>query len=398
MDAEQARMVFSLVWQSPSATHRDRTFFPKINFWRDLLPGQMDRHLDRFVKAGQYSESFEAGTLVAPFDPKKVIRCPLNRIHGKQKDTSQRIFSRGRFYPRGLLSGIGFSPQDTRPFRVQSSNDAELLVDTNHPLAPYPLIVAAELVETLNQRHQRGGSSLDIGQSVADNGPGLQGVQPESPPDFLSGDPFDRLDPEADTLFYQHPRLVNHIDQEASRQIAAIYGRLLKPGMTVLDLMAAWNSHLNPDNGRMSVTGLGLNRVEQEENPNLSDIVCQDLNRNPQLPFGSETFDACICTVSVEYLIDPVPVFEAVGRILKKGAPFVITFSDRWFDTKVIRLWTELHPFERMALVVTYFMDSGMFDGLQTESIRGYPRSREDKYYPERQESDPVFAVWGFRK
>ena len=32
-----------------------------------------------------------------------------------------------------------------------------------------------------------------------------------------------------------------------------------------------------------------------------------------------------------------------------------MTFSDRWFPTKAIELWSELHPFERMGLVLDYF-------------------------------------------
>ena len=121
------------------------------------------------------------------------------------------------------------------------------------------------------------------------------------------------------------------------------------------------------------------------------------MNDESQLPFENESFDACICTVSVEYLVDPIAVFKQVGRVLKPGGPFMITFSDRWFDTKVIKLWTGLHPFERMALVTNYFAESGMFSNLNTESIRGYPRPEDDKHFPDRRDSDPVFAVWGFR-
>ena len=34
-----------------------------------------------------------------------------------------------------------------------------------------------------------------------------------------------------------------------------------------------------------------------------------------RLPFESNSFDAVICTVSVEYLIDPLAVFEEVSRV-----------------------------------------------------------------------------------
>ncbi|MEJ2096325.1 MAG: SAM-dependent methyltransferase, partial [Deltaproteobacteria bacterium] len=88
-------------------------------------------------------------------------------------------------------------------------------------------------------------------------------------------------------------------------------------------------------------------------------------------------------------------VFEEVGRVLKPEGFFVVTFSDRWFPTKAIHIWKEIHPFERMGLVLEYFIRSGTFKDLQTYSIRGLPRPRHDQYFPEQHLSDPVFAVWG---
>jgi SAM-dependent methyltransferase len=70
-----------------------------------------------------------------------------------------------------------------------------------------------------------------------------------------------------------------------------------------------------------------------------------------ELPFASRQFDLAICTVSVEYLINPVDVFKQVARVLKPGSPFIATFSERWFPPKVIQVRTELHPFKRMGLV-----------------------------------------------
>ena len=52
-------------------------------------------------------------------------------------------------------------------------------------------------------------------------------------------------------MFYEKPRLVNHIDDQADATIRSLYERLLKPGSKVLDLMSSWNSHLS----RLSGTG-----------------------------------------------------------------------------------------------------------------------------------------------
>ncbi|MEJ2099836.1 MAG: methyltransferase domain-containing protein, partial [Desulfobacterales bacterium] len=130
----------------------------------------------------------------------------------------------------------------------------------------------------------------------------------------------------------------------------------------------------------------------------LSDFVVYDLNADTTLPFESNTFDAVVNTASVEYLTDPLAVFREVSRILKPEGHFIITFSNRWFPTKAIRIWQELHEFERMGLVLEYFLRAGGFTDLQTHSIRGLPRPHADKYFPDLLFSDPVYAVWGRRQ
>ena len=127
----------------------------------------------------------------------------------------------------------------------------------------------------------------------------------------------------------------------------------------------------------------------------MGETVVQDLNLNTRLPFDANSFDAAICTVSVEYLINPLAVFKEISRVLRADGYFIVTFSNRWFPTKAIRIWQELHEFERMGLVLEYFMRSGGFRNLQTYSIRGLPRPHDDRYYPDLRYSDPIYAVWG---
>ena len=79
---------------------------------------------------------------------------------------------------------------------------------------------------------------------------------------------------------------------------------------------------------------------------------------------------------------------------LRPGGTFVVTFSERWFPIKVIELWTQLHPFERLGLVLDYFRRAGFVD-LGTESVRGLPRPADDPYADRLAHSDPVYAVWG---
>jgi len=121
--------------------------------------------------------------------------------------------------------------------------------------------------------------------------------------------------------------------------------------------------------------------------------VVHNVNTETALPFEDNRFDAVICTVSVEYLLKPVEVCRELGRVLKPGAAAIMTFSDRWFPTRVITLWTELHPFERLALVQEYFRAAGNFTSLETGTVHGLPRPKDDQYAQQRAFSDPVFAA-----
>ena len=165
--------------------------------------------------------------------------------------------------------------------------------------------------------------------------------------------------------------------------------------MQVLDLMSSWQSHIPGRHRLKRLVGLGLNQRELDRNHQLTESIVQDLNVEPKLPFPDDTFDVVLCTVSVEYLIDPLAVFDEVARVLKSGGYMVVTFSNRWFSTKAILLWKELHEFERMGLVLEYFMQTGAFDDLHTYSMRGLPRPHDDKYFPEIFYSDPLYVIWG---
>jgi SAM-dependent methyltransferase len=270
-----------------------------------------------------------------------------------------------------------------------------LQVDLNHPLAQYPMTLEAKLAQVLHTSEEHGGHCNDIAQAITEKGPGLQAIRSDVETDFFSGAPFKRESDQDDATFYRTPRLVNHIDGAAMKRVTEIYTRFIGQGTSVLDLMSSWNSHLPDSVGNLNVIGLGLNREEMERNQRLTDVVVHDLNHSPELPFKQAQFDNVICTVSVEYLTRPVEVFQEVARVLKPGGYFIVTFSERWFPPKVVTLWTELHPFERIGLVLEYFRRSGRFLELQTESIRGLLRPDDDKYAAMTPLSDPVYAVWG---
>lgn len=215
--------------------------------------------------------------------------------------------------------------------------------------------------------------------------------------DFAEAGAYDRPDDAPDPGFYAPPRITAHLDGRAQRVVGAVYKAVLPEEGRVLDLMSSVHSNLAPDQELGALIGLGLNGQELSENPRLDGAVLADLNAGRAMPFADGSFDGAICTVSIDYLTDPVAVLGEVARVLRPGAPFAVTYSNRWFPPKVTRLWTELHPFEQQALVVSYFEASGGFADLETASYRGYPRPMDDPYYRQITTADPVFAVIGRR-
>lgn len=177
--------------------------------------------------------------------------------------------------------------------------------------------------------------------------------------DFPAGF-FDRADPGDDAAFYGPARLVQHIDDGAIAAVGAYYAELGVPdASTVLDLMSSWVSHL--PNAPTSLTALGMNDAELAENPMATERVVHDLNADPVLPFADRRFAAVICTVSVDYLVRPVPVFAEVARVLEPGGVFACTFSNRCFPTKAIRGWLSSDDAGRAGIVGEYFRRAGGF-------------------------------------
>jgi SAM-dependent methyltransferase len=105
------------------------------------------------------------------------------------------------------------------------------------------------------------------------------------------------------------------------------------------------------------------------------------------LPYDSARFDGAIVTVSVQYLTSPVEVFAEVGRVLKHGAPFIETYSNRCFPTKAVAIWRVLGDRDHADLVDLYFRLSGMFGQSQAMDLSPNPGS-----------SDPLYAVFANRK
>ncbi len=200
----------------------------------------------------------------------------------------------------------------------------------------------------------------------------------------LSGEAFRRYDESPDEEFYLLPRFVTHIDDRAIAAVTQMYREYFPPGGSILDLMSSWISHLPSEVRYRRVVGLGMNEAELRRNERLDTYVIQNLNTDPRLPFAEAEFDGCGICVSIDYLTRPVEVLREVGRVLKVGAPLVISFSNRCFPTKAITLWHQLDDRGRMRLVERYLHEAGNWS-----DVHSLDRS------PRRLFTDPLFAVVG---
>jgi len=146
--------------------------------------------------------------------------------------------------------------------------------------------------------------------------------------------------------------------------------------------MSSWRSHLPEDLLLGDVVGLGMNAEEMAENPQLTRSIVHDVNRDPRLPFGDDEFDGAVCAVSIQYMTDPLSVFREVHRVLRPGAPFVVSFSNRCFPTKAVAVWLGTTDRQHVELVVAYFDGAGRWGDITDED-----RSPGEG-------GDPLYVVW----
>ena len=102
------------------------------------------------------------------------------------------------------------------------------------------------------------------------------------------------------------------------------------------------------------------------------------------MPLDDASVDATLCCVGVQYLQRPFEVFAEVLRVLRPGAPFVVSFSNRCFPTKAIMAWRMLGQ-EGHADLVRLYLDRAGFSDVEVEVLA------------DGESSDPLTAVIGRR-
>jgi SAM-dependent methyltransferase len=199
----------------------------------------------------------------------------------------------------------------------------------------------------------------------------------------LPQEAFAKIDPSNDDLLYAEPRLVAHIDDAAIEALRRFYDLVLPSDGVVLDLMSSWVSHLPPSFIGEAV-GQGMNAAELAANPRLSRYFIQNLNMQPELDLDSASFDAALCCVGVQYLTRPDEVFGEIRRVLRPGAPFIISFSNRCFPTKAVAIWRSLDAKGHAELINLYLRNAD-FRHIERHMLR------------DGSASDPLSAVVGYR-
>jgi SAM-dependent methyltransferase len=375
MNATPTDVLATLEWHSDLARHADSMVLPRAALQADGTLARAAASLDAGpapLPAEAWLQPRDQLPVTVPADGFRLQLAPLP----------------GRHYPRMAFAGLASGPRDLRPCRVLARDGARLMLDVNHPLAGRD----ARLTLTATAREAAPGRFQQLLE-----GPGMQRPPGQGEACYLPEGACGRQDESSDAGFYAQPRLVHHLDAVCRAELAALHAGFLRPGQAVLDLMSSWVTHLPeplPDDLRLR--GLGMNGDELEANPRLSERRVHDLNRQPTLPYGTGEFDLVLCAASLEYLIHPREVVAEVARVLRPGGQFVLSFSDRWFPPKAIRVWSELHPFERLGMALWLLAEAGFTD-LHTRTLRGLKRPADDKYAAQRDTSDPLFAAWGRR-
>lgn len=219
--------------------------------------------------------------------------------------------------------------------------------------------------------------------------------------EVLSRDQRTKLDPQDDRAFYSSPRLVKHVDDHFLAQLTQLYRERIPEGAAVLDLCSSWISHLPEEKSYAKVVGHGLNAAELSKNRQLSEWFVRNLNKEPSgWALGDESFDAVVMCVSIQYLEQPELVFAEIYRVLKPGGIVVISYSNRMFYQKAVKIWRDNSDFGRLSYVKSLF---GAIDGFtpcetvtrvaltKRTGLNGFIDALRDRLVDAG--SDPFFAV-----
>lgn len=203
---------------------------------------------------------------------------------------------------------------------------------------------------------------LTHGEHALISAAGSEGVDMSGPEQLegMHAAAFTRANSEPDTIFYAQRVPDSLMDMGARTAVTALYQTALPVGGAVLDLMAGALSHYPEEATFQRVVGLGISKGALDSNPVLGERVVQDLNEVTTLPFEDDSFDAVTLCDGLAYLTQPLAVLTEVVRVLKPGAPLILTFSDQFHAVKAVAIWQALEPADRVRLASVLMSRAGL--------------------------------------
>jgi SAM-dependent methyltransferase len=179
---------------------------------------------------------------------------------------------------------------------------------------------------------------------------------------FLSTAVSSAADFLSDTVFAHGRRdemPFGQIDGAAIAAVTDLYREVLPAGGAILDVMSGWVPHLPPEAPFRRVVGIGIDKKALQENPFLDEWRVQDLNAHPALPFAAAEFDGATICAAVQYLARAAEVVRDIARVLRPGAPLIVTFSNRCLATRAIACWCLHDETGQLCLVAQHFAAAG---------------------------------------
>lgn len=395
----KADVLLKFKWKSQIGYHEEIQFC-QMNVWRDydLFPEKLKNLIWGRKSGDTFKVPFKAGELIE-YSDKNILELQKFQFQPPKNFRSSIKPHLGRFYPLGFFIGLaGVFPENMKPARVIEIKDNSIKIDTNIPIAKYDFEVEGFILDVRKKSADVGGECRDWCALAIESGPGMQVPFNGVETDFELDNPesFKREDETDDRVFYSEPRITSHIDSKCHENLVKLYDNILPKSGKILDLMSSYQSHI-PEGKNYEVIGLGLNEEEMKQNKILNSFIVHDINAEPKLPFTSEEFDAVVCDLSIEYVTKPIDLIREVSRVLKKDGVLTLSFSNRYFPPKVVKIWIDLHEFERMGYVLELLKKAGGFKNFKTYSYRGFRRPYNDKYFGCTFLSDPLYVVYAER-
>lgn len=342
---------FTVTWTRDSVAHEEIFIGRKFNAVNDIFPTGMREALEGKQTGESVTLAYAPRRCIPRFRESQVLTLPLDRLRKKTvlgRDIIPRV---GRFYPQGHINGLlDVYPGTLTPFRLIGLTEDTFTADCNHPLATIPITIKAKIQYMEHRDTGTYGALTHWREKTCDWGPGMQTRYQGRPTDFFLPGFFDSAEQENSLL--PSPTM----DATARRNIQEITARFVDQDRRVLDL-------------------------------------------SPGAPTPSGTYEAAICLHGIENLRNPSTLLEKVSAHLAPSSPVVIAFTENFDLNQVIRGWVDLHPFERMGVILEYLRQAGLDHKAATVSLRNAWRPREDELFLEtRGISDPVYVVCGHKR